>query len=220
MSKTYTGSESKPGSTRHAGLDRNDVIAAALTMVEQGGGEALTMRRLAAELGVATTTIYWHVGNRNDLVLALVKRQAEHQATTPVNGDSPRERIASASLNIWRNALAHRNVTALASQVGATTLLELPLEIALVVELEAAGVTGKAARNGLRSILGCIAGFLVVAWRREDMAEELRPSALWAAVEDGHISAETKAALGEPVDLDEVVNSTIDSVIRGILENG
>ena len=60
------------GSTRHAGIERDDVIDAALALVESGGGDALTMRKLAAELGVATTTIYWHVGNRDDLVLAVV----------------------------------------------------------------------------------------------------------------------------------------------------
>ena len=42
-------------STRHAGLDRDDVVDAALALVEAGGGEALTMRKLAAELGVAET---------------------------------------------------------------------------------------------------------------------------------------------------------------------
>ncbi|HTO00378.1 MAG TPA: hypothetical protein VL068_06860 [Microthrixaceae bacterium] len=107
----------------------------------------------------------------------------------------------------------------MASQVGATTLLELPLEIALVVELETAGIKADAARDGLRSILACIAGFLVIAWRRDDTAEELRPSTLWAAVQDGRLSPETKSALGEPVNLDEVVDSTIRSVIRGILED-
>lgn len=200
------------------------MIAAALAMVEREGGGALTMRRLAAELGVATTTIYWHVGNRNELILALVKHQSARQATTSVTGDSPMERIASASLNIWHNAMAHRNVTALASQVGATTMLELPLEIMLVRELEAAGVTGTAARNALRSILACIAGFLVVAWRRDDTTDDLRPGTLWAAVEDGTISSETKAALCEtlepagPDDLDGLVASTVRSIIRGILE--
>ncbi len=193
------------------------MIAAALAMVERGGGEALTMRRLAAELGVATTTIYWHVGNRNDLILALVKHQADRQATTPVVGDCAVDRITCAALNIWRNALAHRNVTALASQVGATTLLELPLEVALVAEIEAAGIHGAAARDGLRSILACIAGFLVVAWRRDNTAEELRPGHLWGQVEDGRISAETRAALAEPAGT-EVVESTIRSVVIGILD--
>lgn len=176
------------------------------------------MRKLAAELGVATTTIYWHVGNRDDLILAVIQRQAERQASTQVHGTTPEQRIASAARNIWRNALAHRNVTALASQVGATTLLELPLEAALVAELEAAGVVGEHARDGLRSILACVAGFLILAWRSDDrVPDRLRAAALWGALEGSPISEETRTALTEPSDLDTLFDATIASVVAGIL---
>jgi len=49
------------------------VVKAALLLVDEGGTEALTMRRLAGELGVATTTIYWHVGSRDDVVDAVIQ---------------------------------------------------------------------------------------------------------------------------------------------------
>jgi AcrR family transcriptional regulator len=205
-------------STRHAGLERDDVIDAALALVEAGGAQALTMRKLAAELGVATTTIYWHVGNRDDLVLAVVARQAERQAASEVVGDTPAERIASAARNIWDNALAHRNVTALASQAGATTLLELPLELALVAELESAGVRGNAARDGLNAVLACVAGFLIMAWRREEaVPEALRPAALWASVEPDRLSAETRTAMSRAGDLDALFDATIATIVDGLL---
>lgn len=211
-------SETSTSSTRHAGLDRDDVVDAALALVEAGGGEALSMRKLAAELGVAPTSIYWHVGNRDELVLALVQRQAERQATTKVRGHTPAERITSAARNIWATARANRNVTALASQAGATTLLELPLEVALVAELEAAGLHGERAADGLRSMLACIAGFLVMAWRREDQIPgELRPAALWAAVDDDRLCDDTVAAMAEPTDLDALFDSTIASIVDGLL---
>jgi TetR/AcrR family tetracycline transcriptional repressor len=206
------------GSTRHAGIERDDVIDAALELVATGGGGALTMRKLAAELGVATTTIYWHVGNREDLVLAVVQRQAERQAATKVRGTTPDARITSAARNIWDNALAHRNVTALASQAGATTLLELPLEIALVAELETAGLRGEAARDGLRAVLACVAGFLIVAWRREEQVpDQLRPAALWAAVDDGRLGEDTLAAMSQPTDLDALFDSTLAAIVDGLL---
>ena len=37
------------GTGRRAGLDRDDVVAAALDLIEQGGAAALSMRKLAAE---------------------------------------------------------------------------------------------------------------------------------------------------------------------------
>lgn len=213
-----TTSTADAPSTRHAGIARDDVIDAALALVESGGADALTMRKLAAELGVATTTIYWHVGNRDELVLAVVARQAERQAPTRIRGDTPSERIVGAATDIWRHALANRNVTALASQAGLTTLLELPLEVALVAELEAAGVRGSAARDGLRAVLGCVAGFLVMAWRRDDhVPDDLRPAALWAAVDDDRLSDETLAQLGRPSDLDRLFRTTVIAVVGGIL---
>jgi len=213
----HAAAHTPSGSTRHAGLERDDVIDAALALVESGGAEALTMRKLAAELGVSPTTIYWHVGNRDELVLAVVRRQAERQASRRIRGTDPADRVASATRNIWRSARAHRNVTALASQAGATTLLELPLEVALVAELEAAGVHGPRARDALRSLLACIAGFLVVAWRREVAAEELRPATLWAGVDDDRLSDETRAALCEPSDLDRLFDTTLRAVVAGLL---
>lgn len=203
-----------PGTARRAGLDRDQVVDCALGLVEAHGADALSMRKLAAELGVTTTTIYWHVGSRDELIVAVIGRLAEQQAKVRVSGSTPRARVTSAARNIWRNALAHRNVTALASQVGATTLLELPLEVALVAELEAAGVTGKRARDALRSILMVVAGFLVGAWRRDHAAApELRADVLWAAVDDPRISAATLAAIAEGPDLDALFDTAVRAVV-------
>lgn len=217
---TTTTADATTTSTRHAGLDRDDVVEAALDLVTSGGAAELTMRKLAARLGVTTTTIYWHVGNRDRLVLEVVRRQAERQARARVEGSTPQARIESAAANIWRNALAHRHVTALANQAGATTLLELPLETTLVAELEAAGVRGDRARDALRSILACIAGFLVLAWRSDaHVPTELRAASLWATVDDPRLSDETLAALREPPDLDRLFATTVQAVVAGILTN-
>jgi AcrR family transcriptional regulator len=195
-------------------VDRDEVVQRALELVEAGGAEALTMRKLAAELGVTTTTIYWHVGHREDLVIALIRRLADQQAEAIVTGDTSRDRVLSAARNIWTTARAHRNVTALAAQVGATTLLELPLEVTLAAELEAAGVHGPAARDALRAVLTCIAGFLVTAWRPPTVAPaDLRPDALWATVDDPRLSAATTAAMGEPADLDAMFERTVGAVV-------
>src|SRR4051794_8216266 len=98
------------GTARRAGLDRDDVIDAALTIVEEHGAAALTMRKLAAELDVTTTTIYWHVGGRDELVTALIRRLADRLAERAVVGDTPSERVLSAARCVWDSALEHRHV--------------------------------------------------------------------------------------------------------------
>lgn len=217
-----TVSRRRPAPTaRRAGLDRLDVVAAALAIVESEGADALSMRRLAADLGVTTTTVYWHVGNREQLIVAIVELHADRQAAAPVSGGTPRERVHSAAVNIWRSARGHRNVTALASSVGATTLLELPLEVGVLAELEAAGVRGAAARDALQALLGCIAGFLVTAWRPpEDRPEGLRPSDVWGRVDDPRVSRATIRAVARPADLDRLAERTLRSIVDGVVPDG
>lgn len=149
------------GTGRRAGLDHDEVVDAALALVESGGPEALTMRKLAAELGVTTTTIYWHVGSRDELIAALIERRSRQQAAGPITGRTGRSRVLAVATQLWRGALEHPNVTALAHQVGAVSQLERPLQDALARELAAAGVGGREARRAQQAILLCIAGFLV-----------------------------------------------------------
>ncbi len=193
-------------------------MAAALAIVEVEGADALSMRRLASDLGVTTTSIYWHVGNREQLVVAVVELHAERQARASVTGRTPRERVHSSAVNIWRSARAHRNVTALASSIGATTLLELPLEVAVLAELEAAGVRGAAARDALQAFLGCIAGFLVTAWRPPgERPDGLRPEQVWGRVSDPRVPRATIRAVARPADLDRLAERTLRAVVDGFV---
>ena len=72
-----------------APLTANDVIDAAARIVEQDGLDALTMRRLSDDLGVAVTSIYWHVGNRRALLDALVDRVLADMGMLQAIGRTP-----------------------------------------------------------------------------------------------------------------------------------
>ncbi|WP_028935370.1 TetR family transcriptional regulator [Pseudonocardia spinosispora] len=50
---------------------RGDVIARAITVLDEYGLESLTMRRLAAELGVQASALYHHVPNKQTLLAAV-----------------------------------------------------------------------------------------------------------------------------------------------------
>ncbi|UNO40854.1 TetR/AcrR family transcriptional regulator C-terminal domain-containing protein [Streptomyces sp. MST-110588] len=57
-----------------AGLTREQVLDAALALVDREGAAALTMRRLGSELGVEAMTLYNYVPNKAELLDALVER--------------------------------------------------------------------------------------------------------------------------------------------------
>lgn len=51
-----------------APLDRQQVIAAARHLIEEGGHQSLSLRRLAGALGVTAPALYAHVDNKADLL--------------------------------------------------------------------------------------------------------------------------------------------------------
>ena len=209
-----TTTSAPEGTGRRVGLDRADMVDRALALVETLGPDALTMRRLATELDVTTTTIYWHVGSRDELVTEVVRLQARRQAARQVVGRTPRERVMSAARHVWDGALENRAVTSLAHRTGTTSLLELPLEIELARQLEAAGVTGTRAAAALRSILTTVGGFLVLALRDETaIPEDRRGPSLWAAVDDPDLDVSTRTAMAEPPDLAALFETTVQAVV-------
>jgi TetR/AcrR family transcriptional regulator, tetracycline repressor protein len=54
-------------------LDRGAVVARALALVDADGLEALTIRRIAVDLGVTPMALYWHFRNKDELLDALVE---------------------------------------------------------------------------------------------------------------------------------------------------
>ncbi|MFC3997305.1 TetR/AcrR family transcriptional regulator C-terminal domain-containing protein [Nocardiopsis sediminis] len=59
----------EPGpASRAPALTRERIVAAAVGVLDAGGTEGLSMRRLADALGVHATSLYWHVAHRDDLL--------------------------------------------------------------------------------------------------------------------------------------------------------
>lgn len=61
-------------SSRRSGLTRDDIVAAALDLVRREGIEAVTMRRLADEIGVTPMALYHHIPNKKELLDLAVNR--------------------------------------------------------------------------------------------------------------------------------------------------
>lgn len=62
----------KPRSEFRAPLSRERVLRAAIELVDQGGVEALSMRKLGQVLGVEAMSLYNHVANKDDILDGIV----------------------------------------------------------------------------------------------------------------------------------------------------
>jgi AcrR family transcriptional regulator len=70
-----------------ARLTRDRVLAAAMTLADEGGIESLTMRRLARALGVETMTTYYHAANKDDILAGITDRVVGEMEPPSRGGD-------------------------------------------------------------------------------------------------------------------------------------
>jgi AcrR family transcriptional regulator len=84
---TATGRTGRPPATSRA-----QILAAARRLIDREGWESLTVRRLAAELGVGATTLYHHVRDKDDLIVQLVNEHVDGVPRPDLPAD-PRDRI-------------------------------------------------------------------------------------------------------------------------------
>ncbi|MHC5796299.1 TetR family transcriptional regulator [Lacisediminihabitans sp. FW035] len=70
-------------SVRHT---RDDVVSAALGILDTHGLPDLTMRRLGATLDVQPSALYWHFANKQTLLASIADRIVERARPVPHNG--------------------------------------------------------------------------------------------------------------------------------------
>jgi TetR/AcrR family tetracycline transcriptional repressor len=105
-------------------LDRDQVVAAALGLLDEAGLDELTMRRLADRLGIKAASLYRHVRDKDEL-LALLADAINAEIPLPRASAGWRDRLAEMAANARRGLLAHRDgarLVATTAPVGAARL--------------------------------------------------------------------------------------------------
>lgn len=87
-------------------LTRDRIIAAAFDLADREGVEGLTMRSLAARLGVEAMSLYHHIRNKDDLLDAMVDALAARIETPHPDGEW-REEMRRRALSMRALFLAH-----------------------------------------------------------------------------------------------------------------
>lgn len=134
-----------------------DIVRTALGLLAVGGLHALAMRRIASELGVQQSALYWHFDNKQQLLAAVADR-----VVAPVEADTGpdwRQRIEALAVRL-RTALlrypdgAELVATTVAFRLGA----QRPLR-QFTDELSQAGLSGPDAEVAAAVLLHFVLGY-------------------------------------------------------------
>ncbi|MFF4449713.1 TetR/AcrR family transcriptional regulator [Streptomyces sp. NPDC001502] len=198
-------------------LTRDEVLDAAASLVMQHGPAALTMRGLAAALGTAVTSIYWHVGNRESLLDALVQRTVEEMGAIRPTGRTPADRILAVARILRRELRTRPHLIAMVHERGLTERMFLPAQQALVHEVHAAGLRGARAADAVRAVQFQVVGYLLVERNRErSPAQSPAESELWDPAAAPHDPALARA-LARPADPDRLFLLSVRALVHALL---
>jgi AcrR family transcriptional regulator len=199
-------------------VNAETILDTAAGLIERQGVDAFTMRNLAEELGVAVTSIYWHVGGRDKLFDSLVDRLLSQMAHLPVDGGTPVERIASLARSQRRILIHRQHLLAIAHERDRTPTLFLPIQQRLAALLAELGVSGSEAALVLRAVQVHVISSAVMQFSavRGAKHEEEDPS-LW---DDDWPDQELVQALQSPTDYDAVFEFGLSALLSQIPSGG
>lgn len=134
-------------------LTRQQIVRAAIRLVDRDGLAALSMRKLATELGVGTMSIYHHVPDKSTLYdLLLDACMAEVDLTLDSAEVPVEEQVSSVACALRRALLAHPQIAILAMSRSMRTPVQLrPVEQLLRI-LRKAGLSAPEAMRAVNVI--------------------------------------------------------------------
>ena len=158
MPKTATQTKSR------APLTRERVIDAALHIMDTEGLDAVSMRRVAREVGVEAMSLYNHVHDKDDLLNGVIERVMGGFAFPERREDDDWVAYGRRLAYAWRDVLrTHPTVMQLFAERkhGASLDTMRPMESALEV-LRGAGLSEREAVQAFHTIGGFIFGYVMM----------------------------------------------------------
>ena len=155
---------------RREPISRDAIVAAAIGLLDREGLAALSMRRLAEELGTGAASLYWHVGSKDGLLdLVLDEVIGEGKVPDP-DPDRWQEQLKQIARD--QRAASHRHPWVVRVSVGRIPMGPNALRYSerILAILRAGGLPPHLAVQGYLLLIATINGFTIDETGVEDSA--------------------------------------------------
>ena len=156
---------------RREPISREAIVQAAIQLLDREGLAALSMRRLADELGTGAASLYWHVGSKDGLLdLVLDQIIGEGQVPDP---DPPRWREQLKEVARGQRAASLRHPWVVRVSIGRIPMGPNALRYSerILAILRAGGLPPRLAVQGYLLLIATVNGFTVDETGVEDGAD-------------------------------------------------
>jgi TetR/AcrR family tetracycline transcriptional repressor len=140
-------------------LTTEAIVDAALRVLDAEGLDALTMRRVADELGASAASLYWHVGSKDGLLDVLLDRVIGEIQIPEPEPERWQEQLKEVALAMRATILAHRDIVRISIgriPMGPNALRHTERVLAI---LRSGGVPDELAVHGQLLLFSVVNGF-------------------------------------------------------------
>ncbi|WP_224370742.1 TetR/AcrR family transcriptional regulator C-terminal domain-containing protein [Hyalangium versicolor] len=142
-------------------IQRDQVVKAALELLDEEGLEGVTMRKLAQRLNIQAPSLYWHFTNKQTLLDGMADALLEPVA----RGLKPRARwdavLAQVAGELRQALRSHRDGARVYAGTFTVTENTLRVSEAMIGALRGVGATSRVAAWGSFSIVDYVLGFTI-----------------------------------------------------------
>jgi AcrR family transcriptional regulator len=219
MAKATRGAE-----RREDALSRDRIVDAAIELLDDEGENGLTFRALATRLSTGAGAIYWHITNKNELLLAASDAVVARAMGEVLASATPREAIRGIAVGVFEAIDAHPWVGAQLSRAPwEAPMLKIFERVGR--QVQALGVRGGAQFTSASALMSYIIGVSIqnaangrLFEPSVDRADFLETeSARWKELDAGEypFTRSVAAQLREHDDLAEFL-AGIDLILSGV----
>jgi AcrR family transcriptional regulator len=166
-------------------LERSAVIEKALEILDEDGLSALTMKRLANEVGVALNTLYSAIGSKEELLSGLIDAASGEILNVSADSESWDHALIHLCTSVHESLTAHPAVTQLAmvqARVPGPGVLQI--QESFLRLLRAGGLKDQALADAYTTLISYIRGFTLLRVTRNDARAAEGAANLQVAIDD------------------------------------